>query len=434
MTAAASARPPAASREWGPAIWAVVIAAAFAAANHLWATSVREDYSLTQAEMEATEAGGDWPRRAGFLALAAAGAGGLAVGTAGRWRPFGAGAAGLGLAAFFLWPAATVLWSDVPALTARRVAVLGLFALGACGAAKALSARGTVVAAVWAVGLQLAVGVAAELRFAAFAPWADDYRFSGTVHPNIQALQLAAAVCGCLALADPASPGGRRWLAAAGAFGTFLLLTKSRTATAGCVFAVGVAGLNAAGRATKLLAVAGGLAGAAGLALSVLLSGTDPRDDVRDAVLMGRLDQQDSLSGRLPIWEVVTPHILDRPLLGYGYGGFWTGKRIDAVSDDIGWAISAAHSAWFEAALDGGLVGVAVLAAALFTAGLRAARAGGEGRVRPGPLPFFALAVTLNLAANTLTEAIINDVRLVPFVWTAAVLKLTWLPDRGENR
>ena len=420
-----------------PAVWACVIAGAFAGANHLWATSVREDYSLSEAEMAATETGGDWPRRAGFLTLAAAGACGLAAGTAGRWRPFGAGLAGLGLAAFFLWPAATTLWSDRPALTARRVAVLGLFAVGVFGAAKSLTGRGLVVAAVGAVAAQLAVGVAAELRFAAFAPWADGYRFSGTVHPNIQALQLAAAVCGCVSLADPASPSGRRWLAAAGGFGLFLLLTKSRTATAGCVLALGVAGLNAAGRATKLLAVAGGLAGAAGLALSVLLSGADPGGDVRDAVLMGRVEQQDSLSGRLPIWEALAPLVADRPLLGYGYGGFWTARHIDDVGTDIGWTVSAAHSAWFEAALDGGLIGAAVLFAALLLAGLRAAGAGGEDRPDAGPLPFFALAVTVVVAANTLTEAIINDVRLVPFAWGAAVAKLTWLPDRpprGETR
>ena len=430
--ATANGPPPRAPRRAArlPVLWAVLLAGCFAGANHLWATSARDDYSLSLAEMAATEGGGDLPRRVGFLALAAAGGWGLLNGARGRGRVFGAGLCGAALAAFFLWPAASVVWSDRPALTARRVAVLGLFLIGVLGAAKALSGRDLVLAAVGAVGLHLAGGVAAELVHGTFRPWAAGYRFSGTIHPNIQALQLAAGICGCAALAGRDRPGSRWWLAAAGVFGVFLLLTKSRTATAGLLFALGTAGLGAASVATKLLALTAGVVGAAGLALGVLLAGADPTGDVRDAVLMGRTDQQESISGRLPIWEALLPAIADRPVCGYGYGGFWTKARVDAVSGDVGWAVSAAHSAWFEAALDGGLTGAAVLAALLVCAALRAAGRLTPAGARADPLPFFALALTLAVAANTLTEALVNDVRLVPFLWCAAVAKLTFLPDR----
>ena len=416
---------PAGAPPWAAA---ALLAATFAAANHLWETSARDDYALTQAEMEATESGGDWPRRVGFLALAAAGAWGLATGTAGVWRVGSLGPTGIALAAFFAWPAASVLWSDNPVLTARRTAVLGLFGLGVLGAAKALTGRGLVLAAVGAVGLHLAIGVAAEAWFGTFRPWASDDRFAGTIHPNIQALQLAAGISACFALAGGREPGRRRWLIGAAALGAFLLLTKSRTATAGLLFALGAAGLSAATVATKLLAVCSGAVGAAGLALGVLLAGTDPSAEVRGTVLMGRVGEEGSLSGRLPIWETLAPLIAERPVCGYGYGAFWTKAHVDAVSTEIGWAVSAAHSAWFEAALDGGLIGAAILAALLACGAFRAA---GALRRGPGPLPFFALVLTLVIAANSLTEALVNDVRLVPFLWCAALAKLTVLPDRA---
>ena len=420
---------------------AAVIAGAFAGANHLFDTSVREDYSLDESELSRSEAGGDTARRAGFLTLAGFGAAGLLFGAAGRVRaPLlarggGAGLTGCALAGLFGWWSASTLWSDNPALSARRIAVLGLFLLGAAGAAKALTGRRLAVAAVGAVSLHLAAGVAAELALGTFRPWSPGYRFAGTIHPNIQALQLAAGVCGCAALAGAGRATGRGggWLLWGAVLLGFLILTKSRTATAGAVLAVGGAGLAASHAATKLLAGAAAAAGAAGLLIAVLLAGSDPGGDVRDAALMGRTEQQNTLSGRLPIWEALVPHIAERPWVGHGYGAFWTAARVDAVSTDVGWALSASHSAWFESAAEAGVVGVGLLAAVFLLGALRSARLVGSPRHAGDPLPFFALALTLLVAANAFTEALVNDVRLVPLLLWAALAKVTVLPDRDRH-
>ena len=426
---------------------AVILAASFAGANHLPGTSLRDDYSLDDVELSKAQSGGDLGRRAGFLTLAVFGLAGAGFGPAGRWRvPLlsrGAGLTGLTLAGMFGWWAASVLWSDDPPLTARRVIVVGLFLLGVAGAAKALTGRRLVAAAVWAVSLHLIGGVAVELALGTFRPWRGGYRFSGTIHPNIQALQLAAGLCGCVALAAAAraesggSGGGRKrgggWLLWGGVLLAFLILTKSRTATAGALLALGGAGLAASSTPTKLLSVAAGAVGGAGLLIAVLLAGADPTGEVRDAALMGRTEQHSSLSGRLPIWEALTPYIAEEPMLGYGYGAFWTRERVEAVSSEVGWALSASHSAWIEAALEVGLVGVGLLGAVFLLGLARAGRAAADPRRRGDPLPFFALALTLLLAANAFTEALVHDVRLVPFLLWAGLAKLTILPDREQR-
>ncbi|NNJ24550.1 hypothetical protein LzC2_06080 [Planctomycetes bacterium LzC2] len=420
---------------------AVTLALAFAGANHLYGTSLRDDYSLDEEELARGTAGGDTLRRAGFLLLAGCGTLGALFGKAGRWRapllsPTGGGLTGVALIAMFAWWAASISWSDDPPLTARRIVVVGLFLLGAGGLAKALTGRQLVIAAVGAVSLHLFAGIAVEAALGTFVPWRADYRFSGTIHPNIQALQLATGLCGCVTLSGIFRTERRLdarvnvwWLLWGAVLLGFLVLTKSRTATAGAALAVSATGLTAASPATKLLSLAGGVAGATGVLVAILLAGVDPTEDVRDAALMGRTEQHSSLSGRLPIWEAIIPYIAEKPWLGHGYGAFWSRQRVDAISDDVGWPLSASHSGWIESAAEIGLIGASLMAALLLCGTFRAAAAIRDP-VRPGdPLPAFALALTLLMIANAFTEALIHDVRLVPCLLWASLAKLTVLSD-----
>ncbi|QDT17759.1 O-antigen ligase family protein [Alienimonas californiensis] len=436
----ASSPPPASLGRFAPPLVAATLALCFAGATHLWGTSLRPDYAPDAQELARSLESGDLLRRLGFLTLAGCGVVGLAVGRAGEWRiPLlsrGAGFTGALLAGMFGWWAASTLWSDDPALTARRILVLGLYLLGVLGAARALTGRQLAVAGVGAVSLHLIAGVAAEIGLRTFTPWRDEYRFSGTIHPNIQALQLAAGLCGCVVLSGlfaKRTPGERTnawWLLWGAVLLGFLVLTKSRTATAGAVLAISLTGLTAASPATKLLSLAGGVAGGAGLLIAILLAGSDPTGELRDAALMGRTDQQSSLSGRLPIWEAILPHIAERPWLGHGYGAFWNLQRVDAISDEVGWALSASHSGWIESAAEVGLIGAGLMAALLLCGAGRAAGAILDPRRAGDPLPVFAVSLTLLLIANAFTEALIHDVRLVPFLLWACLAKLTVLRDR----
>jgi O-antigen ligase len=63
----------------------------------------------------------------------------------------------------------------------------------------------------------------------------------------------------------------------------------------------------------------------------------------------------------LPVWQDCLENFaLKRPILGFGYTTFWTPDRITKVSDEAGWGVSAAHSAYLELLLDLGVPGVAL--------------------------------------------------------------------------
>jgi len=57
----------------------------------------------------------------------------------------------------------------------------------------------------------------------------------------------------------------------------------------------------------------------------------------------------------------VIEHIAQRPLLGYGYHGFWTPDRVYEMSLEQEWTVPNAHSTYLDVVLNTGLLGGAVL-------------------------------------------------------------------------
>src|SRR5262249_14024737 len=149
--------------------------------------------------------------------------------------------------------------------------------------------------AVFVFGGLAIVGVLAEMRLGTFRPWAADYRFAGTVHPNTQAAGLATFCIAAFCLVR-GSTGRNLWIWTAFAIGLLLLvLTKSRTTTAGIFLAIAVGPLLETRLRTKLGAALAmvWLACIAIWALSIC--GFNLPDDFRDALLLGRAEESDTL-------------------------------------------------------------------------------------------------------------------------------------------
>lgn len=414
----------------GRAAWlvALVIGGVFFLTEHDVRVSLHESYTQTADEMEAAASGGNAVRRLAFLLLAGCGVVGLfaARGVASNGS---ASASGLRIAAFpvvalFAWCFASIAWSDEPGMTARRLSVLGCFALGAAGAARALSLRDLLRIGLAISTAYLVVGVLAEVRLGTFRPWAGDYRFSGSLHPNTQGLNLAVMCLSAYALRRDARRGRMMLLALLACGLLFLILTKSRTATAGVLAALGLVWL--LGCAPRMALGAGGVIAwcVSTVLLAVLLSGIDYEAELRRAALLGREEQSESLTGRVPIWTELLPHLAARPLFGYGYDSFWTPSRIETVSTTLQWGIREAHSAYIETCLSIGLLGALLLAASiligLIQAGRRYVLAGESeagclfglyvfalvdafsesGMVMPLFVPFFCLTGLLHLTAG----------------------------------
>jgi hypothetical protein len=57
------------------------------------------------------------------------------------------------------------------------------------------------------------------------------------------------------------------------------------------------------------------------------------------------------------VWDDVIPYIRQRPILGYGYGGFWTPTHINDISEEEKWGVAASHSAYLDCLLALSLIG-----------------------------------------------------------------------------
>lgn len=336
----------------------VIVMGAFFAIDHDYHTSVHEAYTSTAAEFEKMVTGGNLLRRFAFFGIAGVGLLFLAVSPHARWSP---GLLSNCIAITALWAASTWLWSIDPEMTQRRLIVLGCVLIGAYGIGRSFSPRDLCRLGVAAGLASLAVGLFAEFSLGSFKPWSGEYRFAGTLHPNTQAMYLAVLTLSSFCLARSGEAGSSKyWLTFLLALG-FLVLTRSRTATAAALLGVAAAGTLQASWSSRIAVILGTVFIGALILLGVLASGVDLQREMQQAVLLGREEQSESLTGRLPIWMEVSDHIATRPFQGHGYDTFWTPDNIDIVSTRVQWGLRESHNAYLELTLSLGLVGLGLV-------------------------------------------------------------------------
>lgn len=111
------------------------------------------------------------------------------------------------------------------------------------------------------------------------------------------------------------------------------------------------------------------------------------------AYLFGR---DPTLTGRTSLWQAVWGKVLERPLLGYGYSGFWRGWA--GPSADvwlaIGWRPPHAHNGYLEIALQLGVVGIVLYAAVYMQALTRAVTLARHTKGIEGEFPLVFLLFT----------------------------------------
>ncbi len=260
--------------------------------------------------------------------------------------------AGLLLAYVF----ATTLWSDDPSTTLKRTIVMTCIVIAGLGLGRSWDYRQFNLA-IMAISLCfLCLSLVAEMRYRAFLTNPADYRFSGIVHPAKQAFN-----CGMLALASLSlflNDRRKAYLCVTAVALGLLMLTKARTGLAATLVAGGV--LVWPHRSLKIM-VFGSLAAAWLLGAAMIFAGaTGSHIRVDRLATMGRdeeLADPTKLTGRLPIWNQALERFSQRPLLGYGYGAFWTAQRLEDFERSNGWALAHCHSAYIEALVNLGVVG-----------------------------------------------------------------------------
>lgn len=331
-------------------------------------------------------------------------------------------------AGFLAWCLLSVAWSADPGLSLRRgIRLLCIFA-AALGLVRQFSPRELlrmifIISFAWFVfsfGLELALG--------RFRPWADGYRFSAMMHPNILALH-----CGVLCLISISilrTAARTDWFVRGTllAAGIAFLLTRSRTALAALVLALlvlhvtkpGARRLSWALALVLIIASAGLMAG---------LFGPEVDDQIASTLLLGRNEEVGSFTGRAPLWAELSAFAMQRPLTGFGYGAFWGPERAEIVAEALhveGWSIPHAHSSYLDALLTLGVVGAGAMVIAMALALVRAAR---RYRYVPNAANTFLLSLLAFGAVDALAESSVMEPSYFYFLITCGILQLTFRAD-----
>lgn len=257
------------------------------------------------------------------------------------------------------WALLSTLWSVAPEVTLRRSLAATLAAL--YGLLLAVRYRSEEVLRVlgWALAIVTVASLLAVVFFPGWAVMTGKYEsaWRGVLfHKNAlgRTMVLAGIVFWVLAGAGQ-KKGALGWRILQVA--ALLLLLGSRSA-AGWVLAIlvplALVLLKFWGCLPRLLRPA---AGSFAFVLALPIAATLP--DVLETVL-GFLGKDLTLTGRIPLWLLLIPLALKRPLLGYGYGAFWLGESgPSATVWAVTWDAPHAHNGYLDLWLEIGLIGVA---------------------------------------------------------------------------
>lgn len=410
---------------WQFVLTAIILGSAVFVTEHDLSISLDDAYTQTADEMEVTAAGGNFVRRLAFPA----------IGCLGIWLLIAAKAQPLRINALLALPimayltiaAASWLWSIEPGICLRRLIVVACCASAALGIARRFTMREICLLVLATVGPLILIGIAAEIRLGAFRPWAGDYRLSGSVHPNTEGMYLTTLALAALGLARSPDTRRRGWMWAIFAASLLLiLLTKSRTGTASTFAAIGCVFLIQTSLQFKLSAgVAWMGASLAGLWL-LFVAGYDPLVDFHNALLLGRAEESDTLSGRAFIWPAVWYFIARRPWLGYGYESFWNPRNIDTISDEVGWGLREAHNGYLDILLSTGAIGLTCCLSGVAAGIAAAARRSVKLRDTCYALPLGMLV--FGLLSSTMESGMVN-VMFPPFLVACCLMRMGFFEE-----
>jgi exopolysaccharide production protein ExoQ len=272
---------------------------------------------------------------------------------------------------------ASITWTENSDLTVRKLLVFAITVT----AALAIAYRLCFQELMWFVFLYslstAIVSVLSEITLGTFHPGDGDYRFAGIWHPNAQGLNLALLALTGLALI-------RRYHRKRALLGIvvacallLLMLTGSRTAFASTSVTILCSWLLTMSQRKRLLACLGA---SCMLCILAFLIVNGVRSLSLEALMLGRHDSDVStLTNRIPLWQECIRYSTERPILGFGYGAFWTPRRIVAVSTppQMAWIpesdqilpdsiyLDTAHNMYLETTLDTGVIGAFLFAAML---------------------------------------------------------------------
>jgi O-antigen ligase len=317
------------------------------------------------------------------------------------------------IAAFVLFAFASSLWAYDPALTFRRVVVFVCVGYAAWSVARAWTLPEILSFTVVSCMTVLTVSLGLEIMRGQFHPFDGGFRMMGLTHPNNHAQECAALIF-CSIAAVRLVPEHRRFYILTTIAGfVFMLLTRSRTSFLAVLLALGFGALYIMPK-RRVFGV--GLVMAA-VAITVLVFGPDLLDSAKHALLMGRQESAadvGTLTGRTELWSELLTYVASRPVLGYGFEGFWGPEHTASVSLSLGWVVPHAHNGYVEMLLDLGLVGLILFVVALLSGVVHAQR---RLRLSPGDTEaLFSITLLVWVMVAMISEKVLPQTHYAAFL------------------
>lgn len=331
----------------------------FYIAEHDPKMATLENFVQNIEDQESWAAGGNTLRRLAFLSCAGLGMLGLMFG---QWHKFRWKLHMVLLAMYFTWTGATLIWSIDPGASTRRYMLMICCVIGCVGMSRFLTMEQILLSAITMISGWLCVGIGNEILCGSFVPHQGGYRFAGTLHPNLQAANLAV-LCIAAFTMSRVRPKFKVIFYGIFMFGfAFLVLTKCRSGTALLPFSlIAVWAFTKPAKNIVSVALVAVWLVSMGV-LAVMVTGFDPIKEYSEILLLGRGEETgSSLTGRLPLWQDLSSYIAVRPWQGYGFGAFWTPRNIYDIAVGQEWTISEAHSSYVDTALQMGIIGAALM-------------------------------------------------------------------------
>jgi O-antigen ligase len=338
---------------------------------------------------------------------------------------------------YLLWAVLSVFWADDIYITLKRVTALIFISLGILAISMLLSFQEIAIFAFYGCGITLLLGLISEIALNTFQPFNAEYRFSGVIHANAQGQNCAVLFALSMALACTIKSRALLYRIAGIIAFLFLLLTKSRVAAMSGILAVIVGLLLLYPRTLKKITIYIYIF-ILGLFLSYVFIGdgifSALKYHAHNVVTLGRRQDEASwtFADRKITWAEDLKFVFQRPMEGYGYGGFWTPAHIVSITSEVGRGlIASAHSGYIDTLLSIGIIGT-ILYIIILLISMRKSIALYRNSGK-NPYLIFVFILIFWLFYNSIFESISIQPNIHIFIVYALIAKLAFTSNTSSN-